>query len=254
MLNMLAKEYIDQLYHKVNESPDILIKAGFAYGIIEIKRDNPELVDYGNSIYVDVKDFVDWYIMGISSDSNGDYGYDSVSIEKVLNALNIIDNINQRVALYDRTLNLLKSYSMDCLSEIFKQERKRYKLQQCFRTKSLSSWIRGIGRLSIYNVWTVIGVLFIAFCGYYVLTLPMADEKHALFVIEHQDYCGNIYANHFLTYFAGVLDLTDKTFCKANSVLGFFIMIAYKLFFMLFGGWNAVDIIREKLSLQNGND
>lgn len=251
---MVVEKYIDELYLKVSVDSDAIGKAGFAYGIIEIKRENPALRDYGKSAYVDVKSFVDYYITGVASDLNGDYGYDAICLGKILNALDLIEDINQRVALYDWTLNLLKSYSMYDISGTIAQERKKYKLIQCFSERSLTSWIRGLLYYAVYNVWTVLGVLLIAFCSYYVITLPLKDEQHALFIIEHQEYCNNLYVNHFLTYFASVLDLTDKTFCKANGLMGFMVLMAFKLFFILFGGWNAVDIIKEKLSLSDGGN
>lgn len=127
---MVVEEYIDELYKKVLESSDTIGKAGFAYGIIEIKRENPALRDYGKSAYVDVKSFVDCYITGVALDLNGDYGYDAISLDKILNALDLIEDINQRVALYDRTLNLLKSYSMYDISGTITQERKKYKFSQ----------------------------------------------------------------------------------------------------------------------------
>lgn len=251
---MVVEEYIDELYQKLSDSSDTIGKVGFAYGIIEIKRENPTFRDYRKSAYVDVKSFVDCYITGVALDLNGDYGYDAICLDKILNALDLIEDINQRVALYDRTLNLLKSYSMYDISGTITQERKKYKLIQCFSVRSLASWIRGLIYFTVYNVWTVLGVLLLAFCCYYVITLPLADEQHALFIIEHQEYCNNMYVNHFLTYFASVMDLTDKNFCKANGLLGFLILIAFKLFFILFGGWNAVDIIKDKLSLSDGGN
>lgn len=251
---MAVEEYLDELYQKVSDSSDAIGKAGFAYSIIEIKRENPAFRDYGKSAYVDVKSFVDCYITGVALDLNGDYGYDAISLDKILNALDLIKDINQRVVLYDKTLNLLKSYSMSDISGTITQERKKYKLIQCFSEGSLVSWIRGFLYFTVYNVWTVLGVLFLAFCSFYVITLPVEDEQHALFVIEHQEYCKNLFVNHFLTYFASVLDLTDKTFCKANGFVGFIVLMVFKLFFILFGGWNAVDIIKEKLSLSDGSN
>ena len=250
-MNEKISQNLRNAYSKLENSADNMTKASVLYNVIQIKKRHNDFFGFTQSIYVDVKQFIETYVDGVAG-TDSDFGYDKVNTEKIIQSVKAVDSEKQRIQLWKRAEAELSEHGLTEENNIIHTFCKKSVIQTSFSSHNLLDWLRGICYLSVYNFWTVLVTLLIVFLINYVITLPLSADETPMFVIEHEQYSDCMLWNHFLTYFASILDLTDITFCKAGNIIGFFILLSFKLFYILYGGWNAVDIIREKLTLKNG--
>lgn len=245
-----ASRSLDAAYSRIEDSTNMLTISSVLFTVIQIKYRHRELSAIRQSLYVDIKQFIEAYIDGVM-DSGTDFGYDAVNTDKIIKAINAIDVEKQKIQLWKRAEGELLVHN---LTEECNEIRVYYKksiIRDSFASHSLLGFLKGIGYLSVYNVWSVLMTLLLVFVVNYIITLPLSENENPTFIIEHEAYSDNMYWNHFLTYFANILELTDKTFCKAGNLIGFIVLLLLKLFYVCYVGWNAVDIIQEKLTLKN---
>lgn len=250
-MNEKLTQNLRNAYSKIGRSSDNITKASVLYNVIQIKSKHNNLTDFMQSIYVDVKQFVDTYVDGVAG-ANSDFGYDKVNTDKIIQSVKAVGSEKQRIQLWKRAEAELSEHGLNEECKMIHAYCKVSVMQALFCSQNPLDWIKGICYLSVYNFWTVLLTLLIVFIINFVVTLPLSTDATPMFIIEHEQFSDCMLWNHFLTYFAGVLDLTDITFCKAGNIFGFFVLLSFKLFYILYGGWNAVDIIREKLTLKNG--
>ena len=246
----MSKQYLDRLYSKLERTTEPDGSASLLYTVIQIKKENPALQETGQSLYLDVKQFIEHYI-SCARVGNIDFGYDQIDVHKITDAIDSLSLSCERSRLMQNAADGLSGQSMAQEGESMRSFYLKEKVRQAFSEHSAFGYLRGLGYLSISSVWAVMVVLTVVFVFEYVITLPLSDETHALFSIEHEGYGDNMFLNHLLTYFASVFEMTDVSFCTARNIPGFVILMCFKMFYILYGGWNAVDIIRKKLSIPN---
>ena len=249
MINRITQT-LNNAYSKIENCSDKITIASVQYSIIQIKSRHNEVAGYHQSLYVDIKQFIDAYVDGVA-DNDSDFGYDKVNTTKIIQAIKVINSNRQRIQLWKRAEAELAEHGLIDECNMIRTCCKKSVIKDSFSSCSITKWLKGVCYLSVYNVWTVIFSIVIVFTLNYALTLPLSTDEHPMFIIEHDQYSGNLYLNHFLTYFASVLDLTDITFCKAGNKAGLIVLLSFKLFYILYVGWNAVDIVREKFTLKN---
>jgi hypothetical protein len=241
---------LDVAYSRIEDSTNMLTKASVLFMVIQVKCRFRELSAIHQSLYVDIKQYIEAYIDGVM-DSGTDFGYDAINTDKIIKAVTAIDVEKQKIQLWKRAEGeLLEHNLIDECNEI-RTYYKKSVICDSFASHSLIGILKGIGYISVYNVWSVIITLLFVFIFNYIITLPLSEDENPMFIIEHEVYSDNIYWNHFLNYFANLLELTDKTFCKAGNFIGLVVLLVLKLFYVCFGGWNAVDIIQDKIALKN---
>lgn len=96
---MNIKETLDNLYDRIVSSEHKQV-AYCLYDIIQLKMVAPELMNYNNSFYKDIKEFIHHYILAVELEG---YGYDSVSIDKVLHAIRFLSEYNEKSKLLQFT-------------------------------------------------------------------------------------------------------------------------------------------------------
>ena len=249
MIDKIAQT-LNIAYSKIENSTDNLSIASVLYSIIQIKSRHTEAAGYHQSLYVDIKQFIDVYVDGVV-ESDSDYGYDKVNTDKIIRTIKAVESDKQRIQLWKRAEAELAEHGLIGECNVIRTHCKKSVIKESFTSCNIISWLKGFCYLSVYNVWTVLLTISFVFAINYVITLPISTEECPMFFIEHEHFSDNLFWNHFLTYFASVLDLTDITFCRAGNIIGILVLLSFKLFYILYGGWNAVDIIREKFTLNN---
>jgi hypothetical protein len=251
---MIQREKIAQIlenaYARLENTNDKITKASILYTIIQVKNNHSELSDIHQSSYIDTKQFVDTYINGVV-ESDSDYGYDNVDVNKIIFAVQVEKSNKKRIQLWKRTESELTEHGLNGECEAINSYCKKSIIRESFCSNGLVGWLKGICYISVYNVWTVLITLLLVFIIEYIVTLPLSNADMPMFIIEHEQYSNNMYWNHFLTYYASVFELTEKSFCKAGSLIGFIVLMAFKLFYICYGGWHAANIIQKKLTLNN---
>lgn len=249
-MNDRITQLLDAAYSKIGNCPNKITIASVLYSIIQIKSKHSEVADYNQSLYVDIKQFIDVYVDGVA-DSNSDFGYDKVNSDKIIQTIEIIESDKQRIQLWKRAEAELFEHGLTEECNKMHTYCKKSVIKELFNSGSIISWLKGICYLSVYNIWSVVFTIVVVFFVDYAITLPVSTEEFPMFIVEHEQYSDSLYLNHFLTYFASVLDLTNITFCKPGNKIGLIVLLSFKLFYILYGGWNAVDIVREKFTLKN---
>lgn len=246
----MNKDYLSNLYSKLAGAKNSNVRASLLYAVIQIKKENPDLQNIGKSLYLDVKQFVEEYI-GCAKRGDADFGYDQIDVQKISDAIDSLALGSERSNLMKIAIDELSGFSFLREQEELHASYMKRRIRESLADHSVTGCLKGFALLSVSNIWTVLLVLALVFGVEYALTLPLADEQHAFFIIEHDNYSDNMYFNHLVTYFASVLGMTEANFCTAKTATGFLILLFFKLFYMLYGGWNAVDIIRRKLSMHH---
>jgi len=244
-----AAHSLDVAYSRVGNAAHMLTKASVLFTVIQIKCRHRELSAIHQPLYVDIKQYIEAYIDGVM-DSGTDFGYDAVNTDKIIKAINAIDVEKQKIQLWKRAESELLEHNLTEECNEIRIYCKKSVIRESFASYSLTGILKGIGYLSVYNVWLVLTTLLSVFIFNYIITLPLSGDENPMFIIEHEAYSENIYWNHLLNYFANLLELTDKTFCKAGNFIGLVVLLVLKVFYVCYGGWNAVDIIQEKLTLK----
>lgn len=245
-----AAQSLDVAYSRAENTTGKLTKASILFTIIQIKCQHKMLSDNHQSLYVDIKQYIEVYIDGVM-DSGTDFGYDAVNADKIIKAINAIAVEKQKIQLWKRAESELLEHNLTNECNEIRAYYKKSVIRDFFASHSPIGFLKGIGYISVYNVWSVLITLLLIFIFNYIITLPFSEDENPMFIIEHEAYSENIYWNHLLNYFANLFELTDKTFCKAGNFIGLIVLLVLKVFYVCFGGWNAVDIIQEKITLKN---
>lgn len=246
----IAYARLDTAYSRIKDCTNLLTKASVLFTVIQIKFRHRELSAICQPLYVDIKQYIEAYIDGVM-DSGTDFGYDAVNTDKIIKAINAINVEKQKIQLWKRAEGELLEHNLTDECNEIRTYYKKSVIRESFASHTLIGILKGIGYLSVYNVWSVIITLLLVFIFNYIITLPLSKDENPMFIIEHEVYSDNIYWNHFLNYFANLIELTDKTFCKAGNIIGLIVLLILKIFYVCYGGWNAVDIIQEKFTLKN---
>src|SRR5690554_5765062 len=127
---MPPQETLKDLYNKYKKQSHFH-KAEILFLIIQIKKDNKEFKEYKNSLYLDIKKFIKFYI---KSTDKKNYGYDKIDINKLTKAIGIAESERQQYELsiytsrliningHENELNSFNSYKNKCKTRSLKTE------------------------------------------------------------------------------------------------------------------------------------
>ena len=87
MVQNRIKNYLDELYTKIQDDTNIVSLCSLYSYVIQIKSEHMELKDYNETLYVDVKCFIENYVANLSQQGK-DYGYDAVDVGKIIQHIN----------------------------------------------------------------------------------------------------------------------------------------------------------------------
>ena len=222
---MNLKQKIDDLYNK-SRSKSYVHNLNYLYSILQIKMDNSALRDYNCTFYKDIKSFVNNYVLAMEQEG---YGYDAISVDKILNVIQKIDCIEEKSKILQFVYSKLKKAELDEECHIVQKERKALLVKSVFKADSWFLRAKGIVYYLFYNIWTILVVSTLLMLSYYLITLPLMDVNDAWFVVEGKCYSDCLYLNHFLNIVANAFGLDDGGYCKPNSGGAIFIAVLYKI-------------------------
>ena len=189
------KKKLDNFYESVSKHKSHFDKAQGLTTIIEIKQNNPQLVDFHNSLYLDTKIMLVHYI---HSRDGKDYGYDKLDCDFIKEHIEQeYLTERQQLALYGKASSCLKAIGEDV--EWIKKRELEIKLK-IFSTENRLKYIIALSGKSKKNCLLTLLGLFVVEC---LVLLPIADDEHALFVLTEEHYSNN----EFVNYIANVLAL-----------------------------------------------
>ncbi len=246
MVQNRIKNYLDELYTKIQDDTNIVSLCSLYSYVIQIKSEHMELKDYNETLYVDVKCFIENYVANLSQQGK-DYGYDAVDVGKIIQHINICPNTNLRNRLLYHASSILKTYSYEKESEYFKNVSSRVKAIYLIRTGNLLQKLQGLISLIINNVGYCLLIAFTIFIVHYIILLPCSSIDYAFFEIGYSFYADNFYLNHLLNLLAYLFGVNETLFCKPLNGTGLLLCAVLQIFYVLFVGGVLLDTIKKHL-------
>lgn len=209
---------IDNLNHKQT--------AYRLYSVIQLKMVEPERINYNNSLYKDVKGFIHHYILSLELEA---YGYDSVSIEKLLKAKNALSEYGEKIKLLQFAYLKLHKIGLDDEVGLIRKEQKKMLIKSIFHSNSLIGKFKAFLYCCFYNGLTILGISIFLMFTYYILTLPLLDKSEAWFIINGKEYDENLWLNHFANILGCTFGFNDDVYCQPTTLATELLLILYKI-------------------------
>lgn len=212
------------------------------FNIIQIKAENIEYLNKENSIYNDIRQFVFLYIDSVV---DNDYGYNFISISKITEAIESNPDIEQRLDLYNKSIQELKNRGFNKESRKLESGIKKTHIKSLFKSCKLINILKAIVCSLFFNVWTVSLFILVFFISYVVITLPLSNNEDCLFLLDYNNHCDYFLLNHIFNIFGDLFEYNSNKFCNPNNICGIFVALLYKFIFVVYAGW-FVKKISEK--------
>lgn len=222
---MNIKETLDNLYGKTVGLEHKQV-AYCLYDIIQLKMVAPELMNYNNTFYKDIKGFIHHYILAVELEG---YGYDSVSINKVLSAIRFLSEYDEKSKLLQFTYLKLHKAGFDEEVDFIKSEQKKILIQSVIHSDSYVVRLKALLYCCFYNVWTILLISLVLIGSYYIITLPLLDESEAWFINESNKYDDNLYLNHVANILGSTFGFNNDVYCQPTTFGTEMILIFYKV-------------------------
>ena len=225
---MEVKDFLDNCYNNISNK-EISIQSEIYYSIIQIKKENPDLCNYSQSIYIDIKKFIKNYFDSVEEK---DHGYDFIDTKKIINSVEAEYVPSARLELYSFTIRLIKSKNQDELVDEINKKRILTKFEFILHKKSIFKYPEGVFLISSYNIFTIaISLFLLSLVG--VIIVQEAPLKYfELFSFEYENFCKIDPVNQFLNIIAKPLGLADKFKIIPLNVSGVFLLITFKLIYL----------------------
>lgn len=238
MPELILKNLYDNVQiEKLNNIPDLI------YSIIQIKELNPNLVNYQQSLYVDLKLFISTYIESVD---RKDYGYDVLNIEKIISSIESITEADEKISLYLFSYKLLKEKQFENDAESLIKHIRKSKLQLFWTNKEY--WNCFFFCLSYSLIAILLFLLFIFLICYLVL-LPATEERFMIFNFCTENFCDIFYFNHLLNLLCAFLSISSDIKIEPLNWWGVILLLTVKSFYVICVVNYFYRIILERLNL-----
>lgn len=222
---MNIKEKLDNLYDGTVGLEHKQV-AYSLYDIIQLKMVAPELMSYNNTFYKDIKRFIHHYILAVELEG---YGYDSVSINKVINVIRFVSEYDEKSKLLQFAYLQLHKAGFDEEVDLIKREQKKLLIQSVIHSDSCVERLKALLYCCFYNVWTILAMSLLLIVSYYIITLPLLDESEAWFVTKGNNYDENLYLNHVANILGSTFGFNNDVYCQPATFGSEMILIFYKV-------------------------
>lgn len=222
----ISESFLDKLYENASTHKKHSNKAQALTTIIEVKQNNPTLQNYHNSIYLDTKLMLSYYIQ---SRNGKEFGYDQLDCNFIKNHIEkhyLSDK--QQISLYEKAAVGLKSMGED--SEWIRDRMLNIKLR-IFKKENWFKYLIVLSGKSKLNCVLTLLFLFVIEC---LFLLPVADEDKALFAIKEESYSENPIINHMTNVLALRLDWIEGPELFCLSWLGVLLVVFWVMVYLTF--------------------
>jgi hypothetical protein len=221
------RQYLVNAYDKLSKSHLREESIQLLAVVIDIKLDNTSIQDVRNSLYLDIKRFISFYIR---SKRVKDFGYEQIGTERLKEYLRCpCLSVEQQISLLTLTENLLNKsgYDSSWITPIIRKTRLKYafKKNKVKYALLLSSW----------NIWSIfISILFMFFMECIVL-LPAPFQWMVICDFEKQQICENETLNHLLNVITLHFDCVSNSASISFTSCGLIVLVVWSLLYMVVG-------------------
>ncbi|SHJ20918.1 hypothetical protein [Flavobacterium terrae] len=221
---------LNSAYQQINTDGNT-IDSNVYFTIIQIKKDNPSLGNYEQSIYKDIKLFITAYL---ESTHQEDFGYDFIDLDKLHYAIDAEQTNRARYQLCYFCARALKSSNHEELAESILKRAKKFQILIEFEKKGFLNYWKALLILSAYNFFTIF--LTIIFLSLFTLILVQDApiEWFELFSFEYEQFSPNKLFNAFLNIWAKPFGLAENFKVIPLNVRGIIILILLKILYIVF--------------------
>ncbi|NDW11829.1 hypothetical protein D0T50_02870 [Bacteroides sp. 214] len=236
---------LDQLYQNI-DTLQTEKSADLYYYIIQIKHSHTTLRNHKNSIYVDIKNFIECYIRSIEK---RDFGYDVLNINKIITAINNTPNNKEQLSLLMHAYKILKNNHFEVEAESVITLIRNTKLQILKSEKSYKKHFKILFHLISYNLIAVFLVLLLILLVSYIIFLPAPLDSLVSLEFKYDNYNENFYINHLLNIICYFFDMSDSVQIKPINSNGVLLILIMKSFYIVCIANYLYQIILERLKL-----
>lgn len=224
---------IKKLYKKISSiNNENYLKANLYFSIIQIKKDNFDLNQFGNSIYIDSKMFIHFYINSIFE---RDIGYDVIDLKKIKKCINICENKDEQYQLSLNSYRLLKTKGFE------EESRKIKKIVNAKKTKLLNEqhyylgkYVKILLHLSTYNLCSILLVSFILFLISFIVLLPAPYKSWEIYSVTYQSFSDSFLINHFINLLSKIFAINNSFKIETYSIIGILSIVSIKVLYIIF--------------------
>ncbi len=230
---MNVKQNIRDLYSK-SISANKSLAANALFYIIQIKSENSEVLNFEESLYLDISKFIDSYIDSVEEK---DFGYNSIAISKIRKAIDLNPDYEEKVRLYNKAIRKLKDCGFSKESERLKSNIKKAYINSLIKSHKIINFFKAIICCLFYNPLTVTTNIVLFFLSYIAITMLFSSNPNSLFRLDYNYYCDCFMLNHILNIFGDLLEYNKYRFCNPNNIWGIAIALIYKSLLVVYAGW-----------------
>jgi hypothetical protein len=205
-------------------------KYNIYYTIIEQKV----LLDDNHHIYIDIKSFIHHYIL---STYEQDFGYDVISVEIILDTISLLAPKKQE-PLYKYTIHQLKQNGQETIVPSIEMALhnnqiaiEKNDISSIFHVKSAFKLLL---LLSTKSYSAIFISLFLMICALCIVLWPTPYLSMQLFIYQYTKFSGVFILDHLINVILLLLGTDDRTKVYAVNPVGAFVIIASKLFYLIF--------------------
>ena len=219
---------IEEKISKINNPT--FAKANHIFYLIQIKRNMAGNYNGSTTIYIDVKNFIQVYVKSIE---NRDSGYDLLKLEKIDKAIDCINFIEQRYALYEYAYRVLKinGFENECDSLKLKINRLR-----TLKLKSEKRYVKSFIHKWSYDLKSILITIIVLFIINGVIFLPAPVGWMQVYNINYNTFSAEFLSNHYLNLLGYVTGIEDTLEVTTSSIRGLLLLIFIKFIYILFIG------------------
>lgn len=226
---MVIKDILNKAYEAISEN-DTNKNYEACFSIIQIKKENIELLNHQQSIYLDIKHFIDNYII---SASFRDFGYDNLDLNKIYFAINSENSIEAKYELINHTTRKLKLYYYDDLAEEIKLKKLKLKLELILKKKRITKYFEALLILTSFNLLSIFISLFILLLVILALMQNAFIEKFELYEFTYESFSKNDLLNQLLNVMAKPIGLAENFKIKSLNEISIILLILLKSLYLL---------------------
>lgn len=244
---MTAKDHLINLYSQIRKTKTYNDKGMFSHSVIEIKKDNEELLYYNQSIYQDIKRFITGQVITIEK---RDYGYDVLNIQKIIKSITYLSKLEEQYALFHYTYRILKNNQFEKEAELVISKMKRIKLKLILeKENSKIKYIKFLWFLISYSWVAALIMIFSLFTTFYFITFPVMKDDYLAFIIKETHYIDCYPINHLYNIIAYLLGMSNSDFLTPINWKGISILLFSKALYITYITGFLYKTITDQLKL-----
>lgn len=233
-----VKQFLSDQYQLLNTSSD-KVKYCVWYNIIVAKNEF-NLQNYQNSLYLDVKGFISTYINSLSF---LDYGYDELNNEKIKQVIAFLTP-NEQLPIFN--MLHLKYVSLGLETNWIDSDYKKIEILLAKKEKKIIKLILNYASL---NIGTLLLVYLVYILLVFILIHPAPFQWMEIFAIELHDFSSNSHLNYIMNTLA--LITNSDNFGPKVTPLNIIGMISYIIGIIVFYVLISNFIIRKIADYMN---